>query len=134
VTTFRKYVAYHVRRATVKERVILIHRPAQLAANNRRRKDLFTLHQTDRELLEKLGYKEKLDQVDKAILVNEQFLNKIVVDPEIFGGDNEGGDVQDDDEGNQEGDSKQSNGEFHRSSSPFFSEVFTLLVANERGH
>ncbi|KAF9078657.1 hypothetical protein BDP27DRAFT_1197383, partial [Rhodocollybia butyracea] len=69
VTTFRRYVAYH------------------LAANNRRRKDFFTLPQTDRELLEKLGYKEKLDQVDKAILVNEQFLNKIVVDPEIFGGD-----------------------------------------------
>ncbi|KAF8830345.1 hypothetical protein HHX47_DHR2000643 [Lentinula edodes] len=57
------------------------------AANNRRRKDLFTLPKADRELLEQLGYKEKLDQVDKAILANEQFLNKIVVDPEIFGED-----------------------------------------------
>ncbi|KAJ3907639.1 N2227-domain-containing protein [Lentinula edodes] len=69
VATFRKYTSYH------------------LAANNRRRKDLFTLPKADRELLEQLGYKEKLDQVDKAILANEQFLNKIVVDPEIFGED-----------------------------------------------
>ncbi|KAJ4490072.1 N2227-domain-containing protein [Lentinula aciculospora] len=69
VATFRKYSSYH------------------LAANNRRRKDLFTLAKADQGLLSQLGYKEKLDQVDKAILANEQFLNKIVVDPEIFGED-----------------------------------------------
>ncbi|KAJ3770051.1 N2227-domain-containing protein [Lentinula raphanica] len=67
VATFRKYSSYH------------------LAANNRRRKDLFTIPHADQILLDQLGYKEKLDEVDKAILVNEQFLNKIVVDPEIFG-------------------------------------------------
>ncbi|KAJ3848069.1 N2227-domain-containing protein [Lentinula lateritia] len=81
VATFRKYTSYH------------------LAANNRRRKDLFTLPKADRELLEQLGYKEKLDQVDKAILANEQFLNKIVIDPEIFGDD--GNDAVE--EGDEEG-------------------------------
>ncbi|KIK68422.1 hypothetical protein GYMLUDRAFT_91958 [Collybiopsis luxurians FD-317 M1] len=81
VTTFRKYVPYH------------------LAANNRRRKDLFTLPKGDQELLEKLGYKEKLDQVDKAILANEQFLSKIIVDPEIFGEE----DDEDDDHIHEEG-------------------------------
>ncbi|KAF5366124.1 hypothetical protein D9757_010946 [Collybiopsis confluens] len=71
ITTFRNYVPYH------------------LAANNRRRKDLFSLPQDDQKLLDILGYKEKLDQVDHAILANEQFLNKIVIDPEIFGEDEE---------------------------------------------
>ncbi|KAJ3800951.1 N2227-domain-containing protein [Lentinula aff. detonsa] len=69
VATFRKYSSYH------------------LAANNRRRKDLFTLPQADQVLLDQLGYKKKLDEVDKAISANENFLNQIVVDPEIFGGD-----------------------------------------------
>ncbi|KAJ3809848.1 N2227-domain-containing protein [Lentinula aff. lateritia] len=81
VATFRKYTSYH------------------LAANNRRRKDLFTLPKADRELLEQLGYKEKLDQVDKAILANEQFLNKIVVDPEIFGDDGNDAFEEGDEEG-----------------------------------
>ncbi|KAJ4486811.1 N2227-like protein-domain-containing protein [Lentinula lateritia] len=81
VATFRKYTSYH------------------LAANNRRRKDLFTLPKADRELLEQLGYKEKLDQVDKAILANEQFLNKIVIDPEIFGDDGNDAFEEGDEEG-----------------------------------
>lgn len=53
----------------------------------------------DRELLEQLGYKEKLDQVDKAILANEQFLNKIVIDPEIFGDDGNDAFEEGDEEG-----------------------------------
>ncbi|KAL0945887.1 hypothetical protein HGRIS_012171 [Hohenbuehelia grisea] len=58
-----------------------------LAANNRRRKDLFILPREDRDILDTLGYKDKLDAVDKAILVNAEFLNQIVADPEIFGHD-----------------------------------------------
>jgi hypothetical protein len=41
----------------------------------------------DQALLEELGYKEKLREVDKAILVNASFLNQIVANPEIFGHD-----------------------------------------------
>ncbi|THH28862.1 hypothetical protein EUX98_g5320 [Antrodiella citrinella] len=67
VTTFRQYAPY------------------ALSANNRRRKDLFTLPSADRELLEGMGYKEKLVEVDKAIMANAQFLSKIVDNPAIFG-------------------------------------------------
>ena len=38
-------------------------------------------------MLGDLGYKEKLEAIDKAILVNASFLNQIVADPEIFGHD-----------------------------------------------
>lgn len=38
-------------------------------------------------MLNDLGYKEKLESVDKAILVNASFLAQIVADPEIFGHD-----------------------------------------------
>ncbi|KAK7052931.1 hypothetical protein VNI00_004251 [Paramarasmius palmivorus] len=58
-----------------------------LSANNRRRKDFYTLPRVDQELLASLGYKEKIDAVDKAIIANAQFLNQIVADPEIFGHD-----------------------------------------------
>jgi len=34
-----------------------------------------------------LGYKQKLEEVDKAILVNADFLAQIVSEPEIFGHD-----------------------------------------------
>jgi carnosine N-methyltransferase len=37
--------------------------------------------------LDTLGYKEKLDEVDKAILVNADLLAQIVNEPEIFGHD-----------------------------------------------
>ena len=57
----------------------------QLAANNRRRKDVYLLPKGDQDVLDKLGYKEKLDAVDKAILVNAQFLSEIVSDTKIFG-------------------------------------------------
>ncbi|KAJ7075566.1 N2227-domain-containing protein [Mycena belliarum] len=67
IATFRNYAQY------------------SLSANNRRRKDLYTLPQADQELLAALGYREKLDQVDQAIIANADFLFEVVADPEIFG-------------------------------------------------
>ncbi|KAI6120153.1 N2227-domain-containing protein [Pisolithus croceorrhizus] len=67
VSTFQQYARY------------------SLNANNRRRKDIHTIPLADRELLTKLGYGQKLKDVDKAILANAAFLNKIVESPEIFG-------------------------------------------------
>ncbi|KAF8153322.1 N2227-like protein-domain-containing protein [Crassisporium funariophilum] len=58
-----------------------------LSANNRRRKDLYTLPKADQDILDGLGYKQKLDAVDKAIMVNADFLGQIIEDPEIFGHD-----------------------------------------------
>ncbi|KZT26103.1 N2227-domain-containing protein [Neolentinus lepideus HHB14362 ss-1] len=69
--TFRQYASY------------------SLAANNRRRKDFYTLPLEDRQLLDELGYKHKLDEVDRAILTNAEFLKEVVQDPEIFGHDEE---------------------------------------------
>ena len=48
---------------------------------------MYTLPQADQKVLEKLGYKQKLDDVDKAILINADFLSKIAENPEIFGHD-----------------------------------------------
>ncbi|KAI6020445.1 hypothetical protein PISMIDRAFT_498583 [Pisolithus microcarpus 441] len=67
VSTFQQYARY------------------SLNANNRRRKDIHTIPLADRELLTRLGYGQKLKDVDKAILANAAFLNKIVESPEIFG-------------------------------------------------
>ncbi|KAF7308312.1 N2227 domain-containing protein [Mycena chlorophos] len=67
VSTFQNYAQY------------------SLSANNRRRKDLYTLPKADQELLSRLGYREKLDAVDEAIAKNADFLNGVVADPEIFG-------------------------------------------------
>ncbi|KAJ7454340.1 N2227-domain-containing protein [Mycena galericulata] len=58
-----------------------------LSANNRRRKDFFTLPKADQELLAGLGYKDKLDKVDAAIVANAEFLAQVVAEPEIFGHD-----------------------------------------------
>ncbi|KAJ7469972.1 hypothetical protein B0H11DRAFT_2238112 [Mycena galericulata] len=54
-----------------------------LSANNRRRKDFFTLPKADRELLAGLGYKDELDKVDAAIVANAEFLAQVVAEPEI---------------------------------------------------
>jgi carnosine N-methyltransferase len=51
---------------------------------------LYSLSKADQEVLSGLGYKEKLDAIDKAILVNANFLAQIVADPEIFGHDLDG--------------------------------------------
>ncbi|KAI0074325.1 N2227-domain-containing protein [Panus rudis PR-1116 ss-1] len=86
VATFQQYASY------------------SLAANNRRRKDLFVIPKSDLELLTSLGYRQKLADVDKAILANAEFLNQIVASPEIFGHD-----ISDDeeDEGNLSDDADQ---------------------------
>lgn len=46
---------------------------------------MYLLPKGDQDVLDKLGYKQKLDAVDKAILVNAQFLSEIVSDTKIFG-------------------------------------------------
>ncbi|KAJ7783980.1 N2227-domain-containing protein [Mycena maculata] len=58
-----------------------------LSVNNRRRKDFYTLPKPYQELLAALGYKEKLDQVDTAIVANADFLSEVVANPETFGHD-----------------------------------------------
>lgn len=70
-----------------------------MAANNRRRKDFHTLPIADRQLLESLGYKDKLAKADQAIAANAEFLNNIVANPEIFGHD-----LELEDEHHEEGD------------------------------
>lgn len=88
---------------------LLIHEPVvvteglgvQAAANNRRRKDFHTLPIADRELLESLGYKEKLKKADEAIAKNAAFLTSIVADPEIFGHDLEADDGEDHEMGDE---------------------------------
>ncbi|KZT00712.1 N2227-domain-containing protein [Laetiporus sulphureus 93-53] len=67
VATFRQYAQY------------------SLFANNRRRKDYYTLPRADQELLDGLGYKAKLAEADRAVLANAEFLNQIVANPDIFG-------------------------------------------------
>ena len=70
----------------------------QLAGNNRRRKDIFTLPHEDQGLIDRLGYKRKLAEADDAILANAAFLNQIVAHPEIF----ENGGPEEDEEGLEE--------------------------------
>ncbi|KAG6843458.1 hypothetical protein H0H93_000923, partial [Arthromyces matolae] len=69
-----------------------------LAANNRRRKDIYRLPLADQQVLEQLGYKQKLDQVDDAIRANAEFLSLVVAEPEMFSVDidSEGGDSVED--------------------------------------
>ncbi|KAF9255445.1 N2227-domain-containing protein [Marasmius fiardii PR-910] len=94
ITTFQKYASY------------------SLAANNRRRKDIFTIPKSDQELLATLGYKEKLNAVDRAILANAEFLNQIIVDPEIFGHGVDD-DEEDGDGGEEEGQNQSVGGAKH---------------------
>ncbi|TDL27902.1 N2227-domain-containing protein [Rickenella mellea] len=58
--------------------------PYSLAANNRRRKDLYTLPQADQALLADIGWKDKLVDIDKAIMANAAFVKQMVSNPEIF--------------------------------------------------
>ncbi|KAI0772899.1 N2227-domain-containing protein [Trametes elegans] len=69
--------------------------PYALNANNRRRKDIYTIPIEDRELLESIGYKERISAADDAILANAEFLNQVIANPEIFGHDLEDGGAQD---------------------------------------
>ena len=45
---------------------------------------MFTLPREDQALLEQLGYKRKLADVDDAILANAAFLDQIIANPAIF--------------------------------------------------
>jgi carnosine N-methyltransferase len=84
ITAFQQYASY-----TVCPRHALLSTPQtltveQLSANNRRRKDIFALPLEDQAVIDQLGYKQKLVEVDDAILANAAFLNQIVANPEIF--------------------------------------------------
>jgi hypothetical protein len=88
IRTFSHYAQYSVNFIVfLYTNVINIYSSTQLSANNRRRKDLYSLQKADQDVLNDLGYKEKLEAIDKAILVNASFLAQIVQDPEIFGHD-----------------------------------------------
>ncbi|KAF8625858.1 hypothetical protein AX17_006754 [Amanita inopinata Kibby_2008] len=67
IHTFRSYAKYSI------------------SANNRRRRDIYRLPNADQRILEDLGYKKKVDAVDRAILANAKFIDQIVTNPEIFG-------------------------------------------------
>jgi hypothetical protein len=68
----------------------------QLAVNNRRRKDFISLSAADRRSLDGTGYREKLNAVDDAILANQEFLNAIIAETDIFGnGDEDEGEQED---------------------------------------
>ncbi|KAK2466532.1 hypothetical protein APHAL10511_001394 [Amanita phalloides] len=67
ITTFRNYARYSI------------------SANNKRRRDIYKLPRVDQEILDSLGYKKKIDDVDQAILANDRFVQQIVENPEIFG-------------------------------------------------
>jgi carnosine N-methyltransferase len=41
----------------------------------------------DQELLNRLDYKQKLADVDRAIKANAEFINQIIQNPDIFGPD-----------------------------------------------
>ncbi|KAF7798168.1 hypothetical protein EIP86_009385 [Pleurotus ostreatoroseus] len=81
---------------------------ATLAVNNRRRKDVYTIPRHDQELLGRLGYKNKISEVDKAIEVNADFLKKIIAEPEIFQYDEEDTEVSSDNAAEIEADSAMS--------------------------
>ena len=81
-------------------------------ANNRRRKDFHTLPLADKELLQSLGYTDRISAVDHAISVNAEFLNHVIASPEIFSGQD--GDEEEDDpelKGNDQEDSDDNRGE-----------------------
>ncbi|KAI0634305.1 N2227-domain-containing protein [Trametes polyzona] len=61
--------------------------PYALNANNRRRKDIYIIPIEDRELLESIGYKDRISATDQAIMANAEFLNQLIANPEIFGHD-----------------------------------------------
>ncbi|ELU42925.1 N2227-like domain-containing protein [Rhizoctonia solani AG-1 IA] len=64
----------------------------RLSANQRRRQDYLKLPESERVLLDSVGWKQKVSHIDAAIERNAEFLLKIIDDPMIFQGmDLEGG-------------------------------------------
>lgn len=87
VATFEQYETYAVSvSASINNQHLLrVACPrSKLSANNRRRKDFYTLPLADQKLLDELGYKTKLAEVDKAIIANAQFVRQMVAEPQIF--------------------------------------------------
>ena len=76
----------------------------KLSANNRRRKDLFTLPPADQAVLEDIGWKGKLIDIDNAILANARFLSQMVTNPEIFMGGPPGHDEEEIEQGRDSND------------------------------
>ena len=126
IQTFRNYAQYSVRAVSSplchisKCRLIPACYDVQLSANNRRRKDYYTLPRADQELLDGLGYKEKLAEADRAILANAEFLNQIVANPEIFG--------HEVDEEDLEGEQAVANAESHAQGITYLS--YTMDIAD----
>lgn len=71
----------------------------KLAANNRRRKDLYSLSLADQEILKEIKWNEKIGLADLAIRKNAALLKRVVAEPEIFMNN---GPLEDD--GEEEGD------------------------------
>ncbi|KAB5592962.1 hypothetical protein CTheo_3597 [Ceratobasidium theobromae] len=68
------------------------YRQYSLSANQRRRQDYLKLPESERELLDLVGWKQKITHIDAAIERNAEFLLKIIDDPIIFQGmDSDGG-------------------------------------------
>ena len=59
-------------------------------------------------MLGRLGYKNKISEVDKAIEVNAEFLRKIIAEPEIFQYDEENTEISSDNAAEIEADSPMS--------------------------
>jgi carnosine N-methyltransferase len=57
-----------------------------LSANQRRRQDYLKLPESERALLDSVGWKQKVAHIDAAIERNAEFLLKIIDDPMIFQG------------------------------------------------
>ncbi|KAL5478532.1 hypothetical protein ACEPAI_2716 [Sanghuangporus weigelae] len=77
-----------------------------LAANNRRRKDFHSLASEDQRMLEELGWKAKLIDIDNAILENAKFVKAIIAQPEIFSDADLGEDAEGAEEQAQQGSSR----------------------------
>ncbi|KAH7337433.1 N2227-domain-containing protein [Rhizoctonia solani] len=62
------------------------YRQYSLSANQRRRQDYLKLPESERALLDSVGWKQKVAHIDAAIERNAEFLLKIIDDPMIFQG------------------------------------------------
>lgn len=109
VATFEQYETYAVSVSASIKKPAFTEGPrvacprSKLSANNRRRKDFYTLPLADQKLLDELGYKTKLAEVDKAIIANAQFVRQMVAEPQIFSEtDTDEEDEADDVDGNGE--------------------------------
>ncbi|KAH8112811.1 N2227-domain-containing protein [Phellopilus nigrolimitatus] len=82
-----------------------------LAANNRRRRDLYSLAQDDQKLLDEIGWKDKLVDIDNAIVVNARFVQQMIAEPAIFSDADLADEV--DDDGGEESSHPHSHQELH---------------------